>query len=106
LAFADPARLATRATSGVLPLSFVIGNGEGRDIEYRYEVRRLDGSSTRVLTSGRTTVVDQTNVHVAAAVRPACRTACRIEIVLDGRSEHLILQVPAAAAVASGHAHG
>ena len=94
LAFSDPATLPSAVTAqGTLPLRFTIANAEGREVRYRYTVRRVQGATVEVLSTGSRQVADRATAAVATVVRPSCAAACRIEIVLEGRVQHLALRL-------------
>lgn len=93
LAFDDAAELPTTATSGsAIPISFTIGNQEGRTLTYRYVVREADplsfsrtmATAARTLGPGRTWTVS-VNVKLICSLVPPCR----IQVAVPGHAERI-----------------
>ena len=97
LSFDDASELPTTANKGnAMPISFTIGNQEGRTQTYRYVVSESDpvnlsqtiASASRTLGPGRTW-------NVSIEVKAACSLVppCRVEVSVPGHPERIDLLV-------------
>jgi hypothetical protein len=108
LSFNDAWELPTTAVSGSrIPVSFSIGNQEGRTLTYTYVVSESDPASfsqtmataARTLESGRTWTVSIDVKATCSLVPP-----CRIEVAVPGHPERIDLLVTLKPAVPKRHA--
>lgn len=108
LSFNDAWELPATANRGSpIPVSFTIGNQEGRTLTYSYVVSESDpanffqtmATATRTLRPGR-------RWTVALAVKPTCGPSpCRIQVAVPGHPERLDFLVILKAAAHKHHRH-
>ncbi|HYK32789.1 MAG TPA: hypothetical protein VEV63_12540 [Streptosporangiaceae bacterium] len=108
LSFKDASELPTTAISGSrIPVSFTIGNQEGRTLTYKYVVSESDpanfpqtmATAARTLGPGRTWTVSLDVKATCSLVPP-----CRIVVSVAGHPERIDLLVTLTPAVHKHHA--
>ena len=108
LSFSDAWELPSTAISGSrIPVSFTIGNQEGRTLTYQYVVSESDpanfsqtmATATRTLEPGRTWTVSLDVKATCSLVPP-----CRIEVSVAGHPERIDLLVTLKPAAHRHHA--
>jgi hypothetical protein len=108
LSFKDASELPSTAISGSrIPVSFTIGNQEGRTLTYKYVVSESDPAnfSQTMATAARTLGPGHTWT-VALDVKATCSLVppCRIDVAVAGHPEHIDLLVTLQPAVHKHHA--
>jgi hypothetical protein len=98
LAFRYGWELPTTAVSGnQMPISFTIGNQEGRALTYTYVIRESEPpplTFSRVLTTAARRLGPGKTWTVAIAVRPTCVVSpCRIQVSVPHHRERIDLLV-------------
>jgi hypothetical protein len=71
-----------------MPISFTIGNDEGRTVNYRYVLSVSGSGHSHILKESAMTVAAGETWNVSAVIRPACNTShCLIKVSLPGYPE-------------------
>jgi len=93
LAFKDASGLPTTGISGsAIPVSFTVGNQEGRTLTYRYVVREadpLDFSATMATAARRLGPGRTWTVSVDVKLRCSLVPPCRIQVSVPGHPERI-----------------
>ena len=79
---------STAVLNQPVPVSFTIGNHEGRAENYRYILAAGDGERLHILRESARTIAAGATWMVSAVVRPRCAVSpCRIQVSLPGHPE-------------------
>lgn len=71
-------------------VSFMVGNHEGRAVDYRYVLSASGDGRSRILGKAERTVAAGATWLVSVTVRPRCGSSrCRIEVSLPGHPEEI-----------------
>lgn len=107
LSFNDAWELPATANRGSpIPISFTIGNQQGRTLTYRYVVTESDPANfSQTMATAARTLEPGRRWTVAIAVKPTCGPSpCRIQVSVPGHPERIDFLVILKAAVREHHA--